>query len=56
MTVRRLIGAASAVGVLSAASLLGLAGPAAAADGESEWVTLSASGGGDEEVPKGSGE
>jgi hypothetical protein len=56
MTVRRLIGAASAVGVLSAASLLGLAGSASAAEGESEWVTLSASGSGDDEVPSGSGE
>jgi hypothetical protein len=59
MTVRRLVGAASTVGLLSAASLLGLAGSAWAAgqdDGESEWVTLSASGSGDEEVPAGTGE
>jgi hypothetical protein len=59
MTVRRLIGAASAVGVLSAASLLGFAGLASAQDDDGEkkeWFTLSASGGGDEEVPEGSGE
>jgi hypothetical protein len=59
MTVRRLIGAASAVGALSAASLLGLAGLASAQDddgGKEEWFTLSASGSGDEEVPEGEGE
>jgi hypothetical protein len=58
MTVRRLIGAASAVGVLTAASLLGSTGLAAAQDdrGETEWVTLSASGSGDQEVPEGTGE
>jgi len=59
MAVRRLIGAASTVGVLSAASLLGLAGSAWAAgdgDGGSEWVTLSASGSGDQVVPDGKGE
>jgi CHRD domain-containing protein len=59
MAVRRLIGAASTVGVLSAASLLALTGPAWAAgedDGGSEWVTLSASGSGDDEVPAGTGE
>jgi hypothetical protein len=59
MTVRRLIGAASAVGVLTAASLLGITGLASAQDddgGKKEWFTLSASGSGDEEVPEGSGE
>lgn len=58
MTVRRLIGAASAVGVLTAASLLGSTGLAAAQEDEQEveWVTLSASGSGDEEVPEGTGE
>jgi hypothetical protein len=58
MAVRRLLGAASTVGALSAASLLVLAGPAwAAGDDEaaSEWVTLSASGSGDEVVPAGDG-
>ena len=59
MTVRRLIGAASAVGALTAASLLGITGLASAQDddgGKKEWFTLSASGSGDEEVPEGSGE
>ncbi|HZG91737.1 MAG TPA: CHRD domain-containing protein [Pseudonocardia sp.] len=56
MTVRRLIGAASAVGVLSAAALLGAAGLASAQEEEKEWFTLSASGSGEEEVPEGSGE
>jgi hypothetical protein len=56
MSVRRLIGAASAVGVLTAASLLGAAGLASAQEEEKEWFTLSASGSGDEEVPEGSGE
>jgi hypothetical protein len=59
MTVRRLIGAASAVGALTAASLLGITGLASAQDddgGKKEWFTLSASGSGDEEVPEGTGE
>ncbi|MCO1658943.1 CHRD domain-containing protein [Pseudonocardia humida] len=59
MTVRRLIGAASAVGALTAASLLGITGLASAQEddgGKKEWFTLSASGSGDEEVPEGSGE
>jgi hypothetical protein len=53
MSVRRLIGAASAVGVLTAASLLGATGLASAQ--EQEWFTLTASGSGDEVVPAGSG-
>jgi hypothetical protein len=56
MSVRRLIGAASAVGVLAAGSLLAATGLASAQEGETEWFTFSASGSGDEEIPEGTGE
>ena len=57
MSVRRLIGAASAVGVLTAGSLLGATGLASAQEEQQkEWFTLSATGSGEEEVPAGSGE
>ena len=58
MSVRRLIGAASAVGVFTAASLFGVSGLAFAQEEEEEvkWFTFNATGSGDEEVPAGTGE
>jgi hypothetical protein len=53
MRVRRLLGVGAVLTVLSAAGLLGFTSIASA---QSEWVTLSASGSGEEEVPAGSGE
>jgi CHRD domain len=53
MRFRRLLGAAAVLTALSAAGLLGFTSIASA---QSEWVTLSASGSGEEEVPAGSGE
>lgn len=56
MSVRRMIGAAAAVGVLSTATLIGFTAAASAQEYGAKWVTLSASGSGDDEVPSGSGE
>ena len=53
MRVRRLLGVGAVLTALSAAGLLGFTSIASA---QSEWVTLSASGSGEEEVPAGSGE
>jgi hypothetical protein len=53
MSFRRRLGAAAVLTAFSAAGLLGFASIASA---QSEWVTLSASGSGDEVVPAGSGE
>jgi hypothetical protein len=53
MRFRRLLSAAAVLTALSAAGLLGFTSIASA---QSNWVTLSASGSGEEEVPAGSGE
>jgi hypothetical protein len=53
MRFRRLLSAVAVVTALSAAGLLGFTSIAFA---QSDWVTLSASGSGEEEVPDGSGE
>jgi hypothetical protein len=53
MRFRRLLGAAA---VLTAFSTAGLLGFASIASAQADWVTLSASGSGEEEVPAGSGE
>jgi hypothetical protein len=53
MRFRRLLSAAAVVTALSAAGLLGFTSIASAQSG---WVTLSASGSGEQEVPAGSGE
>jgi hypothetical protein len=53
MRVRRLLGVGAVLTALSAAGLLGFTSIASA---QAEWVTLSASGSGEEEVPAGSGE
>jgi CHRD domain-containing protein len=53
MRFRRLLSAAAVLTALSAAGLLGFT---AVASAQSEWVTLSVSGSGEEEVPAGSGE
>jgi hypothetical protein len=53
MRFRRLL---SAVAVLIAVSAAGLLGFTSIASAQSNWVTLSASGSGDDEVPAGSGE
>lgn len=56
MSVRRMIGAAAALGLLTTATLIGATTVASAQESDSKWVTLSASGSGDEEIPAGSGE
>jgi len=66
MTVRRMIGAAAAVGLLTIATSIGSTslafadnhGSGAGSESESKtgWVTLSASGSGEDEIPAGSGE
>jgi len=53
MRFRRLLGSAAVLTALSAAGLLGSTSIASA---QSDWVTLSVSGSGEEEVPAGSGE
>jgi hypothetical protein len=53
MRFRRLLGASAVLTALSAAGLLGFTSIASA---QAEWVTLSASGSGEEEVPAGTGE
>jgi hypothetical protein len=53
MRFRRLLSAAAVLAALSVAGLLGFTSIASA---QSDWVTLSASGSGEEEVPAGSGE
>lgn len=53
MRFRRLLGAAAVLTALSAAGLLGFTSIASA---QAEWVTLSASGSGEDEVPAGTGD